>query len=233
MTNGTAIEQTASTSQEEGRVARRRARVRRRIVEVAERLMTERGVEGVTIDDIAEAADIARRTFYHHFESKHELLVPIARARTKSLNRRLDALVATIDDPAAGLATASRHGLREIPADSLCKWFVMHSGLPHERLYEGMGESGMRDAARAMAARRVPEGNVEVLRALVLGAFLAAMTARIEDRIDDAGLDDAVEYMLRMLGLEADEACELAHRPLSPLPPDPGETKAAASDGDR
>ena len=40
-----------------------------------------------------DAADIARRTFYHHFECKHEMLVPIARARTKALNRRIDELL--------------------------------------------------------------------------------------------------------------------------------------------
>ena len=44
----------------EGRVARRRALVRQRILEAAEQLMTERGVDDVTIDDITDAADIAR-----------------------------------------------------------------------------------------------------------------------------------------------------------------------------
>ena len=78
----------------EGRVARRRAQVRQRILDVAEQLMTERGVEAVTIDEIADAADIARRSFYHHFATKHDVLVPIARARTRSLNRRIDRLVA-------------------------------------------------------------------------------------------------------------------------------------------
>ena len=62
-----------------GRVARRRAQARQRILDAAEKLMAERGVDGVTIDEIANAADIARRSFYHHFESKYDVLVPIAR----------------------------------------------------------------------------------------------------------------------------------------------------------
>jgi AcrR family transcriptional regulator len=204
----------------QGRVARRRAAVRRRILEVAEELIADRGVEGVTIEDITEAADIARRTFYHHFDSKHEILVPIAHARTKALNRRIDALVAEIDDPAEVMATAMRHGLRGVSADPLCRWFVLHSGLPQERLHEGMGESGTRDALRAVEAGRFHVDNLHVALLLTIGAFIAIVSAHAEGKLDDADLDDAVEHMLRVFGMERSEARDLAHRPLPRLPAD-------------
>jgi len=203
-----------------GRVAKRRAKVRERILQVAERLITKRGVDGVTIDDITNAADIARRSFYHHFDGKHELLVPIARARTKALNRRLDRLIATIADPADGMATAVRHALREISADPLCRWFVLHSGLPHERIYEGMGESGMRDVQRAVDAGRFHVDNPEVVRLLVSGAIVAVVSARVEGRLTDDDLDDAVEQLLCLFGVERDEARAITHRPLRSLPAD-------------
>lgn len=207
------------TAAEQGRVAKRRARVRERIVRVAERLMTERGVDEVTIDEIAEAADIARRSFYHHFDSKHDLLVPIARARAKTLTARIDRALADIDDPAEVMAAGMRYGLREIPADSLCSWFVLHSGLPDERLYEGMGKSGMRDAMRAVEAGRFHISDVRIAPLLVAGAFVATIRARSEARLSDEDLDDAVEYLLRLFGLGLDEAHDIAHRPLRALPP--------------
>ena len=207
-----------------GRVARRRAEARRRILEAAERLFLERGIDAVTVDDIAEAADIARRSFYHHFESKHEVLVPIARARTKELNRRMDRVIAEIEDPAAVMAAGIRYGLREVSADPLCRWFILQSGLPQERLYEGMGESGKRDAARAIEAGRFHATNEPVLHLLVSGAFLAVMAARVEGQLSDEELDVAVEHMLRMFGLDLDDAREVAHRPLAPLPPPPPRT---------
>jgi len=207
----------------EGRVARRRARLRERILEVAEALITERGVEGVTIEDIAEAADIARRSFYHHFESKYDMLVPIARARTRALNRRIDRVIATIEDPAEVMATAIRLAFRGISADPLCSWFLLHSGLPHERLYEGMGESGMRDAQRAIEAGRFRVENPELIRVLVSGAFVAVLSARVDGRLDAGDLDDAVEHLLRLFGLDVDEAHEIAHRRLRRLPVDPGD----------
>jgi AcrR family transcriptional regulator len=209
----------AETALPAGRVARRRARARRRILEVAETLMTRHGVDGVTIDHIADAADIARRSFYHHFASKHDVLVPIARARTRRLNERIDRLVATIADPAEVMATGMRHGLRALAADPLCSWFVLHSGLPHERLHEGVGESGMRDATRAVEAGRFRIDSPEVVRLLVSGAFVAVLGARVEKRFTDRDLDDAVEHLLRLLGLDAADAHDVAHRPLRPLPP--------------
>jgi len=210
-----------------GRVARRRERTRRRILSVAEALIDERGVETVTIDAIADAADIARRSFYHHFESKHELLVPIARGRTRALNRRIDRLVATLDDPAAVVATALRHALRKITDDPLCSWFVLHSGLPHERLYAGMGESGLRDATRAIEAGRFHVENFRVTRVLASAAFVATLAARVAGQLDDGDLDDAVEHLLRLFGLDVEEARALAHGPLPALPDDPGEAPRA------
>jgi AcrR family transcriptional regulator len=202
----------------QGRVARRRAHVRRRILAAAERLMAKHGVEAVTLDEIANAADISRRSFYHHFDSKVDLLVPIARARTKSLNERIDRLVATIDDPADVMATAMRHGMRGLTGDPLCKWFVLHSGLPHQRLYEGLGESGMRDAKRGVEAGRFSIANVEIVRLLLSGAFVAVLGAHVEHKLSASDLDDAVEHLLRLLGVSKHEAHEIAHRPLRHLP---------------
>ena len=210
-----------------GRVARRRAQVRQRILDVAERLIAQHGIDHVTVDAIAETADIARRSFYHHFASKHEVMIPIARERTKSLNRRIDRRIKNLEDPAEVMATGIRYGLREMSRDPLCRWFVLHSGLPQERLADGMGKSGARDAASAIKAGRFYVANDRVINLLVSGAFLAALRARVEERLDDDDLDDAVEYLLRMFGLDINEAHDIAHRPLRPLPRDPATNRAA------
>jgi len=205
-----------------GRVARRRAHARQRILEVAEQLMTARGVDAVTLDDIADAADIARRSFYHHFESKYDVLVPIARARTKALNARIDRLVAKIDDPVEVMATAMRHCLRALTSDPLCSWFLLKSGLPHQRLHEGLGESGMRDALRGVEAGRFRIENPTVVQLLMSGAFIAVLSAQVENKLDERDLDDAVEHLLRLLGVSTVEAHDIAHRPLRRLPADRG-----------
>jgi AcrR family transcriptional regulator len=200
-----------------GRVERRRARVRQRILDVVEDLTRSRGVDDFTIDDITEAADIARRTFYHYFDSKHDALIPIARARTRDLNRRIDRVVEGIDDPAEVVAIALRHTLRSMPEDPLVAWFTFHSGLPQQRLHEGIGESGSRDVSRGIETGRFALANVAAADSLLSGAVIGALSGRLEGTLDERDLDDAVEYLLRLLGVPVAEAQDLAHRPLPRL----------------
>jgi AcrR family transcriptional regulator len=201
-----------------GRVERRRARVRERILEAAEELTQSRGVEVVTIEDITEAADVARRTFYHYFESKHDVVVPIARARTRELNRRIDRVVEGVEDPAEVVSIALRHTLRSMPEDPLCAWFIFRSGLPQQRLREGIGESGQRDVSRGVETGRFAVANEAAAGSLLSGAVIGALSGRLEGTLDDDDLDDSVGYLLRLLGVSAGEAREIAHRPLPPLP---------------
>ncbi len=217
-----------SEGQLPGRVERRRARVRQRILEVTEGLTRSRGVDAVTIEDITEAADVARRTFYHYFESKNAALVPIARERTRELNRRIDHVVARLDDPAEVISVALRHTLRSLPEDPLCAWFIFRSGLPQNRLREGIGESGYRDVSRGVETGRFTLDNPEAGATLLSGALIGALGDRLEHRLSDSDLDDAVEYLLRLLGVPLDEARDIAHRPLPELAAEAAGTGAGA-----
>ena len=55
------------------RQARNRLRTRARILQAAFELLSRQGYEKTTIQEIADAADIALRTFYYHFDSKASL----------------------------------------------------------------------------------------------------------------------------------------------------------------
>jgi AcrR family transcriptional regulator len=59
---------------EEGWRARKRQQTRQLIADAGLRLFLEHGFEATTLDAIAEAAGIARRTFFHYFDSKEALL---------------------------------------------------------------------------------------------------------------------------------------------------------------
>jgi AcrR family transcriptional regulator len=55
------------------RRTRKRLATRQRISDTASRLFVERGFDQVTVDEIAEAADVARMTVFNHFARKEDM----------------------------------------------------------------------------------------------------------------------------------------------------------------
>ena len=55
------------------RRTRKRLATRQRISDIASRLFIERGFDQVTVDQIAEAADVARMTVFNHFSRKEDM----------------------------------------------------------------------------------------------------------------------------------------------------------------
>jgi AcrR family transcriptional regulator len=57
-----------------GRRDRKKDETRQALREAAHRLFAEKGFSHTTIDDITEAADVSRRTFFRYYDSKDDLL---------------------------------------------------------------------------------------------------------------------------------------------------------------
>lgn len=75
-----------------GAVVRERAdaaRNRLRVLAAAERLFTERGVAGVTMDDVAAAAGVGKGTLYRRFTDKGGLAVALLDERERELQERI------------------------------------------------------------------------------------------------------------------------------------------------
>ena len=88
-----------------------------------------------------------------------------------------------------------------------------------------IGESGTRDLARGVAAGRFSVDNHMAGSTLLVGSLIAVISARADGKLRDEDLDDAVEYALRLLGVPAVEARDIAHRPLPSLPEEPGDSE--------
>lgn len=59
------------------RVARRKAKTNRRLLEVARKLFSEKGIYWAKVEDITDLADLGKGTFYKYFDSKEAILLAL------------------------------------------------------------------------------------------------------------------------------------------------------------
>ncbi|WP_147264659.1 TetR/AcrR family transcriptional regulator, partial [Streptomyces sp. NBRC 110611] len=57
-----------------GRRERKKAQTRKALADAALRLFLERGYDGVSVKDVAEAADVSVTTLFKHFSGKEALV---------------------------------------------------------------------------------------------------------------------------------------------------------------
>jgi AcrR family transcriptional regulator len=73
-----------------GRRERHRTEIRERLFRSALRLFAERGYMETTVEDITEAADVGKGTFFNYFQTKEHVLATFGAERLASVERALD-----------------------------------------------------------------------------------------------------------------------------------------------
>jgi AcrR family transcriptional regulator len=73
-----------------GRRQRRAAETRLRLFRCALQLFAERGFNNVTVEDITEAADVGKGTFFNYFESKDQVLGVVAEIQLGKVQESLE-----------------------------------------------------------------------------------------------------------------------------------------------
>ena len=164
---------------------RRRDEQRERIASAATALFDERGYAAVTVDDVAEAADVTRRTVHRYFPQK----VDLAFARAESTMDLVDVLVGG-DSPPGPLGEQVVAGLRRLAE----VWsFPRDEATAFARLVAGSEELQGRDLAKRKAvtsrlqdvlAERRPDADAmerRVWAAIAVDLFFLAFDAWLRD----------------------------------------------------
>jgi AcrR family transcriptional regulator len=191
----------------------KKERTREALVEAALSLFERRGFEATTVDELAEAAEVSRRTFFRYFATKEAVLFPDREARLDRFRallaerRRGEPAFAAIRR--ACLALAREYG--ENRAVLLRQQRVIEASpslLAFERELD-------RDWEEALSAA-LDEGSTRRARVLA-GAVMGAVRAVLADWFARGATEDLVasgELALRWLeqgfGAEASEAPPLA-----------------------
>lgn len=171
---------------------RKKQRTRERIVEAAFELFDERGFDGTTIADIAEAAEIAPRTFFSYFPSKDDVVFhdfEASHAMIASWLRDREPGTNTIDALYSGIAALKGEmGAETMQEKRLRKRLVReneslaaHSQHLMGKFAELIGEGVARDLGDEPGD----------LRPRLVAAAAAAAIGAIDDMPDQDGHDSA------------------------------------------
>ena len=139
-----------------GRRARRAAETRLRLFRSALRLFAERGFFNVTVEDITEAADVGKGTFFNYFETKDHVLSVMAEIQLGKV-REAAALAAKGKQTIQSVLRSLLMGLAEEPGRSPSLARALISSFMTSEAVRGLVEAKMREG-RAVVAGIIAAG---------------------------------------------------------------------------
>ena len=213
----------------EPRGTRRKRETRTRLLDAALKLMAKKGMEGVAINEITEAADVGFGSFYNYFDSKETIHAELVKHVFVGFSDQLDALADDLDDPAEVIAVAIRHTLLRARREPTWGQFLMREGLS-ARLFD-RSERLMRDVQRGIASKRFTITD-PLMNTLAVGGMILTATATLSLATESQSasvtlgkgrfnLDElperAAAVALGILGLTSKEAEKVVRRSLPPI----------------
>ncbi|MEW1826760.1 mycofactocin system transcriptional regulator [Streptomyces sp. NPDC088196] len=188
--------------QRQTRTGRPPATSRAALERVGFELFARQGFDRTTVDDIAAAAGIGRRTFFRYFASKNDLVWGDFEAELVKLERLLAAA-----DPTAPMMDALRDAVVEFNRfdPAAVPWHRQRMTLilrvPTLQADSTVRYASWRTLVTEFAARRTGTVSSDLLPRLIGHTVLAACVAAYEHWLADeqAVLDDLLDQALRQL----------------------------------
>jgi AcrR family transcriptional regulator len=190
----------------------KRARSRAQLIDAALAVYAREGLEAASINEIAREAGMANGTFYLHFKDKEELISVVAFAVSGEIAREMDEAMAGNDDAVERVSFGTRQFIHT--AIEQLNWglafFQAFWVLPELRDQVSRYLRGDLERGAAQGAFTVPIDDflVDMVGSLVNAALFARMNGNAGP---EAG-SKVAEMQLRLLGVEAQRAKEVAWR---------------------
>jgi AcrR family transcriptional regulator len=196
------------------RGARRKARTRAALIDGGRTLFARQGVDATAIAEITEEADVGFGSFYNHFSSKEELAEAVLTATLAEQGEEIARLTEHLHDPAEVVSVAHRYLVRRARADADWASVLIRLDASFQIASAALGEHARRDLERGIEAGRFRTGDATVAFWSAGGALLAVMRAVREGALGPEADVAHAENVLRMFGVDAQAAAEVARRPL-------------------
>jgi len=184
---------------------RARARTRTQLVAAGKQVMSDRGVEGTTIAEVAAHANVSPGTFYNYFADVPALLDAVVDDVLAGFDTVL-AEMATAAGPRASMPERFARGvdalLRQAEADPVWAWcmvrFEATVAKMRDALYDRVAANIRAGIRSGDYATRVDS---HVVADLLVGTLAMSTLSRLEGRTDASHNAAVAELLLRALGL--------------------------------
>lgn len=191
----------------------RAQRTREALIRAGRQLFAERPVDAVAIDDIVQAADVAKGSFYNHFTDRDDLVRAVVGEIREALEARVGEVNAGVDDPARRVARAvcvyQRYALDQ-PQNARVLVRV-HSGFAS--LNSPLNQGGVEDITAGLASGRFTIATTEAGLLFVMGVTQTAMARTSRDpqpALATSLAQQICALILRGLGVPSGEAETIA-----------------------
>lgn len=176
---------------------------RAQVLTVAQELFAHEGFHHVSMDDIADRAEVSKPVLYRHFPSKLDLYLAVVDHRAEAL---VEAVDGALDAPPGEERPRGREVVRAVVRAYV--EFVEHAGESFSLLFESdvthdgdvrrRVEQASDDAARAVCRglqelAGLPTEHAELLSTALVG--MARVAAATRYRTGTVSVDDAVELL--------------------------------------
>lgn len=199
------------------RGARRAAATRARLIRAAMEVMAEKGMDNVTIAEIAEAADVGVGSFYNHFGTREALQTAVLQEMIVEFGDAIDALHGELENPLEVMVIASRLAYRRARADKAWGMFLVRSSERGALISRGLGRRMRRDMELAQQQKLIHLHNVDHMAIAVAGTVMSFISAGLHGDLDDLSDDGDVavaETMLAMMGVAPKAARAIVAKPV-------------------
>ena len=191
----------------------RAARTKAALMAAGRRLLSQRPIDAVTVDDIVQAAEVGKGSFYNHFTDREAL----ARAITTQIRASIESAVARanagVDDPARRMARAICTYLRYALAEPEQAGVLVHIHTGHTSLTAPLNHGLVEDLETGLATGRFDVATVESGVLYVLGVTQLALVRIVQEPNPAFAISLSQQMcalVLRGLGIPVAEADQIA-----------------------
>ena len=183
-------------------------------------VMSEKGIDAATMQEIAERADVGAGTVYSYFKSKDELAVSVIERVMHNQALRIEQATKGFKDPAQVYAYGVRTVIEAATGDLRWRQLLNRPEVIAEAMFRCHGPFAIRDLERAARAGRFTLTDARLTFKLACYAIVGVSVAIGHGEMPASAIEPAVVRLVCMAGLSEADAVELAGRPRPPMPPE-------------